>query len=329
MAPGGSAALHADRGVAERLRRLWVKCIASGRYDRLEGGLRVARDEIGRRICEDARRRWSPYGGATDGAACWARTARALLEQAEEALDRAQIDQGWRLLHAARRAEILALDRDELAQRAIVLRAEAEKLRSWRQKAVHGLLGTAEKPEADVGATAVVEAATVRDEHYDNQAYKDQLLRTQMLVLVLVLVAVLTPLLWTLICTGGDAGQAGVASFGLIELFGLLGATVSGMLRASDSGPSARIPELTAAIRVTFMRILMGGASAVVVYVFFRSGLGSSLARSLFSDDIAQALGELQPYTTYAIAFVSGFSERFVLRAVEAVAGKAEDKTGK
>jgi hypothetical protein len=94
-----------------------------------------------------------------------------------------------------------------------------------------------------------------------------------------------------------------------------------GMLRASDSGQSTRIPELTAAIRVTFMRILMGGASAVMIYVFLRS----SLSRSLFSQEIAQAVETPWPYTAYAVAFVPGFSERLVLRAVETVAGKADD----
>jgi len=335
-----AAARSEARGWREGLRRFWVKSIASGRYDRLEGGLRVAREEIERRICD--RPPVSPPAAAPQGtasiavtdAACWASAARRLLTEAQMALDRGQIDQGWRLLHAARRAEILALDENELQHRATVLRAEADKLRSWRQKAVQRLLGTQESPEANVGIGAVFEAATLRDEHYDNQAYKDQLLRTQMLVLVLILAAVMAPLLYVM--TRAGAGQGGgasdltetaVVSFGVIAIFGLLGATVSGMLRASDSGQSARIPELTAAIRVTFMRILMGGASAVVLYVFLRSSLATALGQSLFSEAIAKAIEQLQPYTAYALAFVAGFSERLVLRAVEAVAGKDEDKT--
>ena len=350
-------------GLRERLRRFWIKSVASGRYNRLEGGLRVAREEIDRRIRDRApasggpmpklKQRTAvlqklkavfqrsaegpgPAAIAVTDEARWASAAEELLAEAEKALAQCQIDQGWRLLHAARRAEILALDQTELQHRATVLRAEADKLRSWRQKAVQRLLGTPDKPEANMDRSAVFEAATLRDEHYDNQAYKDQLLRTQMLALVLILVGVMASLL-LFAMTGPGAVQGGgssnvskgdIATFGMIALFGLLGATVSGMLRASDSGQSARIPELTAAIRVTFMRVLMGGASAVMIYVFLRSSLGSSLGTSLFSKGIAEAVKELQPYTAYAIAFVAGFSERLVLRAVEAVAGKGEDKAG-
>jgi hypothetical protein len=323
-------------GVRERLRRFWVKTVASGRYGRLEGGLRVAREEIERRICAPGGPRVEGQGRAAIAGTdlSWASAAKKLLAEAELALGRCQIDQGWRLLHAARRAEILALDQEELEHRATVVRAESEKLKSWRQKAVQGLLGTLDKPEAKIDRGAVFEAATLRDEHYDNQAYKDRLLRTQVLVLALILAAILVPLLWLMIdrvpVPGGDASNVSgsdVAPFGVIALFGLLGATVSGMLRASDGGQSARIPELTAAIRVTTLRILMGAASAVVVCVFLRSSLGRSLGQSLFSSEIAQALKELRPYTAYAIAFVAGFSERLVVRAVEAVAGKGEDKT--
>jgi hypothetical protein len=303
----------------ERLRRCWVRCIASGRYDRLEGAVRVAGEEIRGRICEKKAQQ-----------ACWAVTAERLLGEAEMALDRAQIDKGWKLLHAARRAEILALDEPkDVALRATVLREEADKLKSWRQKAIQRLLCTAGKPEAGVDKAAVFEAATLRDEHYDNQAYKDQLIRTQMLVLVLSLLAVMGPLLYILTCPGAGPGEGAsdapgppLASFGVIALFGLLGAIISGMLRASDSGQSARIPELTATIRVTFMRIFMGSASAVIIYVFLESNL-----TSLFSDKIASAMRHPEPCTAYAIAFVAGFTERLVLRAVEAVAGKSENKS--
>lgn len=105
----------------ERLRRFWIKRVASGRYNRLEGGLRVAREEIARRIRDRAPApgrsrcwRW-PFSSAPavgPGQAAIAVTdearrasaAEELLAEAEKALAQCQIDQGWRLLHAARRA---------------------------------------------------------------------------------------------------------------------------------------------------------------------------------------------------------------------------------
>jgi len=50
-----------------------------------------------------------------------------------------------------------------LGHRATVLWSEADKLKSWWQNAIQRLLGTPEKPEANVGRAAVFEAATIRD----------------------------------------------------------------------------------------------------------------------------------------------------------------------
>ena len=304
--------------VSGRVRGWWNSWFGSARYDRLEGALRVAEIEIKRRICERA----------LDD--CWSKAAGELLTDARGALGRRQVDQAWKLLHAARRLEILMFDDAERESVAATIRAEADKLKSWRQKAVERLLGSADKPTPNVKAAAIYEAAVIRDEHYDNQAYKDGLLRTQMATLVLSLGIVLCLLgvviTRTQITESDASASVGARFFAAVVLFGLLGATVSAMLNASDTSQSARIPELTSAMRVTFMRILMGGASALVLYVFLASSLGGTLGKQLFSDSIAKAIGTLQPLTAYSVAFVAGFSERLVTRAVEKIAGSASDK---
>lgn len=305
--------------VGERIRGWWNTWFGSARYDRLEGALRVAEIEIQRRICERAR----------DD--CWSKAAGDLLKGARGALGQRHLDQAWKLLHAARRLEILVFDDGERESVAAALRAEADKLKSWRQKALERLLGSADKPTPEVKAAAIYEAAVIRDEHYDNQAYKDRLLRTQMATLVFALGIVLC-LLGVVIITGAPITEppagvsAGAQFLAAVVLFGLLGGAVSAMLHASDTSQSARIPELTSAIRVTFMRILMGGASALVLYVFLASSLGGTLGKQLFSESIATAIGTLKPLTAYSLAFVAGFSERLVTRAVEKIAGSADDK---
>jgi hypothetical protein len=102
-----------------------------------------------------------------------------------------------------------------------------------------------------------------------------------------------------------------------VMLFGNLGGTASAMLRASDPTSSARIPELTSANRVTFMRILLGGASAVVVYLVLQSQL-----TGVFNQTVADAMKSLTTATIYVVVFVAGFTERLVLRTVEIIAGK-------
>ena len=308
-------------GMFEWLKCLWIKTLPSARYARLEGSLRVTQAEVERRICEQLRAAPDRSGKERADSAgrasrrCWADAALSLLAEANSAFMQGRIDQAWRLLHAARRMEILALDeKAELPAMVAVLRQEAEKLKSWRQKAIHDLLGTQEKPK-DAGAGEVYQAALIRDEHYNNQAYKDGLIRTQILWLVLILAAVVGGLLWM-----GGSGHllaTGFYTFVGVALFGLLGGTVSAMLQASDAGQSSRIPETTAAIRVTFMRVCMGAASALIVYVFLKSELPGVL-----NQELTKGMKTLEPFTAYSIAFVAGFSERLVLRAVEHVGGK-------
>jgi hypothetical protein len=308
------------------LARLGILTTGSARHERLEGSLRTAQAEIDRRIC--ARRQRAPDGAeaarsaAVAGDLSWEDGAVKLLAEASSAVAMGQIDQGWRLLHAARRMEIFGFDPEgELAALAAALREESEKLKGWRQKAIERILGKAEKP-AQIDVHAVYRAAAIRDEHYDNQGYKDGLLKTQILTLVLILVATAGALLSL---ARGDFlfGQTdGFHTVVGVMLFGLLGATVSAVFATSDTTQTARIPEITAASRLTVMRVMVGGASALVIYVFLKSQL-----TAVFNEELAEAAKTLQPYTNYAVAFVAGFSERLVLRAVETVAGKEQKKT--
>ena len=214
------------------------------------------------------------------------------------------------------------MDPAEVEGFGAVVRVEAEKLNPWRRKAIEELIGSVGNAEkARPAVPNVVRAALLRDEHYNNQAYKDQLIRTQILSLAAILAAVIAGVMVLLynrlLYLGPEPAPATFSTLAAVMLFGNLGGTISAMLRASDSMAAARIPELTSANRVTFMRILMGGASAVVVYLVLQSQF-----TAIFNQDFARTMSGLKPQTTYVVAFVAGFSERLVLRAVEYVAGK-------
>jgi hypothetical protein len=300
--------LPAGRRAWVSLQRTLHEIWPQSRYERLEGTLRTTEFEIQRRVCEG-------FAAAADDTRC-SDTALALLTGARLSLERFQFDQAWKLLHAARRMEInLVSDGDERKAIASAMREESSKIGSWRQKAMERLLGTPECPK-DVKKAELVQAAAIRDEQYDNQGYKDQLARTQNLALAVILgfllIAGFVLVVW------GDRLMTNVRTLMFVVLFGLFGATISAMTRAFDTSQSARIPELTAALRVMFMRILMGSATAVVIYVFVRSGLADSFFGEWF-----KSLRKLEPYSTYAVAFISGTSERLVMKAVEQVAGKA------
>ncbi|HKZ42122.1 MAG TPA: hypothetical protein VJ044_14250 [Candidatus Hodarchaeales archaeon] len=94
------------------------------RYSRLRGTLQSYRQELeGRLATAVVNESQSPY----------VHMAVAMLREAEEFLEKNQIDEAWKCLFAAQRAEIPSLDKNEVEIKAAVLRREAEKLSSWRR----------------------------------------------------------------------------------------------------------------------------------------------------------------------------------------------------
>ncbi|MGH6961585.1 MAG: hypothetical protein ACREE7_13970 [Dongiaceae bacterium] len=248
-----------------------------------------------------------------------ARTMQALIAEATLACERGEIELAWRCYHAARRLELVGLSDDARLAAASIMRKEAAKLGAWRKEAIQNVLGPEDAPNATV--ERLYQAAEARDEHYDNEAYKDRLRRGAAIRLAVVLVILLPIILWAFhggyidvaACPGGtiecpDLAQALIG----VALFGLLGATVSAILAKPSATDSPRIPEMASTVRVTILRLLMGPASAILVYLAVRS----ELYEKIF------AFGRPDPIGMLVIAFVAGFSERLVLSVVEAIAGK-------
>ncbi len=302
-----------------RLRRYWVRLASPARYERLQGELQKARVEIGRRVDPEAIGDYEIEStrDLTLGRS-WKDSALALLRAGRLALDHGKVDQAWKFLHAARRLEIFGMDADELSDLVKLIRAESSKLKSWRPAAIDALLG---KPDAVPipHRRSLVLAAAVRDEHYDNQGYKDQLVGTQFLFLGAVVAIVMGALLGMWYGNTLPFGEASLpptfATIVGVMLFGKLGATFSAITRASDASASVRIPEITSANRVSILRILLGGVSAIVVYLALKSELASVFA-------FQGTLKTLTPFTIYVLAFASGFTDRLVMRAIEGLLGK-------
>src|SRR5262245_34581583 len=106
---------RAPVGLVAWIRRTWTKTVASARWDRLEGSLRVAQVEIEQRL--DARLRTQAHtaavkAGESDGLhpeLWWTGAAQSLLCEAQSALNQGQLDQGWKQLTAARRVVFSAM----------------------------------------------------------------------------------------------------------------------------------------------------------------------------------------------------------------------------
>ena len=237
-------------------------------------------------------------------------TIQEALRSASTALENGDIDQGWKCLFNAQRLELLYLYPDELDAAAMAMRHEADKLNGWRKAAVVGLLTV--KDCENQRPNRVFRAALIRDEHYNNEAYKDGLRRGVALRLAVVLVATLLALLWLSAYLGPTFSDNNLfATLRSMAMVGLLGATISAMTDTPRLG-STRIPEMASSIRVTLLRLLIGPASAIVLYFVIQSNFYSAVFR----------FGQPNGYAILVIAFAAGFSERLVLRVVETIAGK-------
>ena len=236
-----------------------------------------------------------------------------VLNRASAALEIGDIDGAWKCLHTAQQLELLYLDTEQLNAAATAIRAEADKLYGWRKDAVDQLLtvkeGENHKPER------VLQAAVIRDEHYDNEAYKDGLRRNNNMRFAVVLFLVLASLLglsWLGYLP--LASQPNEAAMLLsVAIFGLLGSTISATTATSKPSNPSRIPEMVSSIHVTALRLLVGPASAILLYFVAQTNLYKELFHFGSPGD---------RYAILAIAFAAGFSERLVLRVVEAITGK-------
>lgn len=300
-------------GVLKRIKIIIGSLFQSRRRRRLDSAIAVFKKELHRR---------STSINLTNEAGLAIKEALNLLQLAERVLNAGDIEKGWKYFLGAQRMEIFALEHeDEWQAKAVVLREEANKLRSWRKTAVEELLGTNRNPKEVKNAATLFEAMLIRDEHFSNEAYKATLKRdynySLFFILTLVIISVFLMIETEIIKLDDIGEQSPWKVIMSVAIFGLLGGVVSAIIKEMDVNKPSKIPELTTSIRITLLRIFVGSAFAVVVHLFIKSQL-----IEVFNSSIRDYLKNGNPYTIYAISFVAGFSERMVLRAVSVVAGK-------
>jgi hypothetical protein len=252
----------------------------------------------------------------------WEKAIRAQLAIARRHSDRGEVDAAWRSLNPATRWELEAADPRELLTRTEVLRLEAAsgKLSAWRAEAIRELLRSEEIEERmatkleDV-RWRIAEAARIRDDDADNRYYRVALIRSQRgLLLPVLLVCIAIALgLAAAVDWNADLHDPPVGFVALIAVFGALGACLSAIQSLGHS--TGRIPEHVASSLITITRPALGAAAALGVYVIAASGFLNISLR-----------GDEAHLTILALAFASGFSERLVLSAVGAAAGRAKEK---
>jgi hypothetical protein len=222
----------------------------------------------------------------------------------------------WQFLKAADRAMLFgedALHPGEASVRAYSLLEEAkEKIPSWRGKAIQHLLEDQLK-QPSVPVWKVVRAAKLADEHHDNGFRRLKILRKRLrlfgaasLIITAGYIA-LAPRAGILSAMKPSAGDAAISVLAL-AFMGLMGAVFSVSI-STKSISNARVPLQQAQAAILLGRLALGPLSALAVATLLATGI----------------LCETPDYRIFlALAFVSGFSEKFVLNSIDAFSRKSE-----
>jgi hypothetical protein len=272
--------------------------------------------------------------GRTSGAEPqgWAFVADRSLALAHKHYEAAQYQIAWHEVKAAERAMLCdPNDKAGAMSRAATLAREAEELHGRRAKAMHDLLIGADgklDPELANQPQRIAEAARLRDDFFDTQYFRIDLRRRHLLNLFWILLAALAALLaltyWAHIepfvasTTPDFAGRLVT-----VVLLGVIGASLSVAQTIAASDVNTKIAAQQVGAFMAWMRPAIGATAAVAAYVL----LLANTKLKVLSVDLSQDFSLVA-----VIALVAGFSERFIVGALNKVAdsqgggGKATDQ---
>lgn len=291
-------------------------------YRRLRGELTAFRTEFERLIAETP-------GEEGEG---WHSHGRELLDQAEDALADGKIEQGWHYLHAAKRLELHGLeavygeDAKQGEAREILVEARNASL-SWRSDAVEERLTAPGGSLRDDLTWADLRAArSLLHEGYQRVHLKRKHLQAQFWGLWLAAAVSLVAFLLVGIVSVETEAVPGpfvdVSSDGSVPagflvyvlLSGMLGASLFGLWSLRTRPTSTSTPQYLTGRQTAVARAVVGAGSALAVFFF----LHAELLAINTGPEVNQ--GPL----FLALAFVAGYSERFVHSTVETVASLSE-----
>jgi len=333
-------------------KKLAALFFGSPERDRLAGAINETKTDLKRQI---------DGGPGSD----WKATAEEFLQQAEDYLDGWNLQQGWVALAAAQRAILLnPNDPDRVLRAGHVLRRETEKevekVTGWRAKAIKDLLcglpehcyedgkdggkkdGIESKITKDDNNTAnsaaakqskehaltpemckrVIDAIALRDDQANTTYFKILLRRRSLVQLSLIL--------WVgiIVCAGLSAFHALPAPFNAarqvaaVIVFGVLGATLSVGHSLMTANISAKIPSQQIGSVVVWMRPGIGAAAALIAFAFIHANETLGIFKETWGKDFKVII---------AIAVAAGFSERFIVGAIDRISqlgdkDKSKDK---
>ena len=246
----------------------------------------------------------------------WVHHAELALGKARQALRENDSDEAWNYIHLADEFLIWGLDDAEIPGKASSLRAEGVKINGSRGVAMLKILG---EEGANVSKINLQEALAIRNDHYSTKYHKIKLRRSSLLTLSWILsLVVTTGISWIAflnVCfptlLNSDTTLPPFWQEAISGLFmGVLGASFSMAYTMTTSSLEVKIPDQIMGAMITLIRLIIGGTASFVALLILRAGMLEDLlsARLLKSH-----LGFL------VIAFIAGFSERWIIQVVQVI----------
>lgn len=237
----------------------------------------------------------------------WWQSANRHLAAARTYLADDNLQQGWSSLNSANRLMLLDEGNPQAPRMAAIelLHETEKKLTGWRAKAISGLIldKNGEVPP-NIEPIRVVRAFAIRDNQFETDYFKITLRRWHLQQMFALLAACI--LLTLIVCWFLPPPFNDVKLILAVLLFGTMGAALSVARGLIKTDLSAKIPTQKIGSFVIWMRPIIGAAAALVAFVLLSSG-----AIRLFNwepTDLAVIL---------TVATVAGFSERFIVGALE------------
>jgi hypothetical protein len=236
----------------------------------------------------------------------WAQAACRLLLQADSYLADWDIQQGWVALQSAHRMLLQRNDTASLSSAVITLRREVDKIPGWRAAAIKELLGD---EQATLEPNRVIAALSLRDDEFNTTYFKILLRRHHLFNLFLILIVGIGLCLLLTYIEALPPPFTSTKLVAAVALFGSLGAAVSVAQGLLASSYSAKIPAQQIGAFVVWMRPVIGACLALVALII------------LYGNESFNMIAWDTKHTgvILAFAFLAGFSERFIVGAVERI----------
>jgi len=238
--------------------------------------------------------------------------AQKYLILADQHLISRNLQSGWDSFQSAQR-ELLACDIDKVQRAAVGLRREAKKISGWRGDAIIDFLDKAKTPDpkAPWDVKWILDAVALRDDYFQTTYFKITLRRRHLRRLSVGLAAMLA--LFLVLSWFGvfDEVLDKPALVTAVIIFGILGACVSVGQGFLWSDVAAKIPTQQLGASAVWVRPAIGAAAALAALALLRAG----------------NIKEATPAFVLAIAFTAGYSERYIVGAVDHLAKSEEKKS--